>query len=183
MDDATYKQLLAWSRPRGLSALIALYESNYQRLLQLAPEQDFPYGSAVSRSLHDRDLHLRVLERSRYTVSLNLSYRFLEDGENCVEPDIDVRVYRDAGLAEAIRCGPHAHCAQFRDLDRELGPMLAGRWGRNLLLGKWLDYLLACGHGFSLAARPRQAGLRQEDSCDGGGGALKAGPMQPEPGS
>lgn len=155
MDAATYKQLLAWSRPRGLSALIALYESNFQRLLQLVPEQNFPYSSAVSRSPLDRELHLRVLDRSRYTVTLNLSYRFEQDGEVLVEPDLDIRIYRDARLAEALRCGPHAHCAVFQDLDRELGPMLAGRWGRNLLLSKWLAYLLANGHGFGLAARPR----------------------------
>ena len=162
MDAAMYKQLMAWTRPRGLSALIALYEDNYQRLLQLLPEQDFPYSSAVSRSPLDRELHLQVLDRSRYTVTVNLSYRFEENGCVLTEPDVDIRIYRDAALAEALRCGPHAHCTVLQDLDRELGPMIEGRWGRNLLLNKWLAYLLGSGHGFSLAARPR--GLGKDES-------------------
>jgi uncharacterized protein len=148
--DATIHKLLR-GRASSLTRLMALYEDSYARLLQLLPEPDFPFDAAVSRSALDRELHLRVLERSRYTVTLNLSYRFEEAGTVLVEPDVDIRVYRDVALAEALRVGPHAHCAVLRDLDRELGPMLQGRWGRNLLLNKWLAYLLAHGHGFSLA--------------------------------
>jgi hypothetical protein len=110
----------------------------------------------VSRSPLDRELQLQVLGRSRYTATINLSYRFEQDGRVLTEPDLDIRIYRDAGLAEALRCGAHSHVAVFRNLDRELGPMLAGRWGRNLLLNKWLEYLLANGHGFSMTARPRK---------------------------
>lgn len=154
MDAALYK--LLWSRPTNLARLMALYENNYALLAQLAPESDFPFDQAISRSSLDRDLHLQVIERSRYTVTLNLSYRFKANDRILHEPDVDIRVYRDAMLAEALRVGPHAHCAVLHDLDRELGPMLQGRWGRNLLLNKWLSYLLAHGHGFSLAARPRK---------------------------
>jgi uncharacterized protein len=154
MDAAMHK--LLWGRPSSLSRLMALYEDSYTRLLQLVPEPEFPFEAAISRSVLDRELHLRVLERSRYTVTLNLSYRFEEAGTALIEPDVDIRVYRDAMLAEALRVGAHMHCAVLRDLDRELGPMLQGRWGRNLLLNKWLAYLLTHGHGFSLAGRPRQ---------------------------
>lgn len=143
-------------RPTNLSRLMALYEDNYACLMRLLPEPAFPFENACSRSSLDRELHLRVLERSRYTVTLNLSYRFEEQGVVLIEPDVDIRVYRDAELAEALRVGAHAHCAVLRDLDRELGPMLQGRWGRNLLLNKWLAYLLTQGHGFTLAGRPRQ---------------------------
>jgi uncharacterized protein YqiB (DUF1249 family) len=168
MDTAMYK--LLWGRPTSLSRLMALYESSHARLLQLVPEPDFPFDAAVSRNSMDRALHLQVLERSRYTVTLNLSYRFEEAGAVLVEPDVDIRVYRDVALAEALRVGPHAHCAVLRDLDRELGPMLQGRWGRNLLLNKWLAYLLAQGHGFSLAGRPRRAIGLALPLPEGGGG-------------
>ncbi len=153
MDAAMHK--LLWKRPTSLSRLMALYEDSYARLMQLTPETDFPFDSACSRSTLDRDLHLRVLERSRYTVTINLSYRFESEDSILVEPDVDIRIYRDAMLAEALRVGPHSHCAVLKDLDRELGPMIEGRWGRNLLLNKWLAYLLAHGHGFSVAGRPR----------------------------
>jgi len=155
MDEAFHK--LLWKRPSSLARLMALYESNYARLLQLLPEPELPFERALSRSPLDRELHLRVLERSRYTVTFNLTYQFEDAGAMQAEPDVDVRIYRDVALAEALRVGPHSHCAVLRDLDRELGPMLTGRWGRNLTLNKWLAYLLAHGHGFSLAGRPRQA--------------------------
>lgn len=134
---------------------MALYEDSYACLLRLVPEPDFPFDVGISRSAIDRDLHLRVLDRSRYTVTINLSYRFDGATEIQSEPDVDIRVYRDVMLAEALRVGPHTHCAVLRDLDRELGPMIKGRWGRNLLLNKWLIYLLAQGHGFSVVGRPR----------------------------
>ena len=152
-----YRRLHHWLKQRSFSGLLALYEANYDRLLRLVPEPDFPFDAGVSRSSLDRDLHLRVLQRSRYTVTFNLTYQFKQGEGAVLEPDLDIRVYRDAMVAEALRVGPHAHCAVLRDLDRELGPMLEGRWGRNLLLGKWLDYLLSCGHGFTLAGRPRHA--------------------------
>lgn len=158
MDADLYK--LLWRRPTNLARLMALYENSYALLAQLAPESDFPFDQAISRSSLDRDLHLQVIERSRYTITLNLSYRFTANDQTLHEPDVDIRLYRDAMLAEALRVGPHAHCAVLRDLDRELGPMLQGRWGRNLLLNKWLSYLLAHGHGFSLAARPRNTLLQ-----------------------
>lgn len=148
-------QKILWARPSSLSRLMSLYENNYQRLLQLVPEPDFPFDAGVSRSALDRDLHLRVIDRSRYTVTVNLSYRFESEGAPYVEPDVDIRIYRDVMLAEALRVGPHAHCAVLHDLDRELGPMIEGRWGRNLLLNKWLAYLLGQGHGFSVVGRPR----------------------------
>jgi uncharacterized protein YqiB (DUF1249 family) len=154
MDAAIHKLLRG--RQSSLSRLMALYEDSYQRLLQLLPERDFPFSNAISRSPLDRELHFRVIDRSRYTVTLNLSYRFEEAGEVLVEPDVDIRVYRDAALAEALRVGPHAHCPVLHDLDRELGPMIQGRWGRNLMLNKWLMYLIGNGHGFCMSGRPRQ---------------------------
>jgi uncharacterized protein YqiB (DUF1249 family) len=164
MDAAMHQWL--WGRQTSLSRLMALYEDSYQRLLRLVPEPEIPFDHALSRSDLDRELQLTVLERSRYTVTLNLTYRFQEAGRVLVEPDVDIRIYRDAALAEALRVGPHAHCAVLQDLDRELGPMIQGRWGRNLLLNKWLNYLALQGHGFALAGRPRAATARRQPSTE-----------------
>ncbi len=55
---------------------MALYESNYLRLLRLIPEIDRLDGCFRSRVAGDCDLHIEILERNRYTVTLSLTYHF-----------------------------------------------------------------------------------------------------------
>ena len=144
-----------WARPRSFAGLMALYESNYRRLQRLLPELDLPFEQAVSHAPDDRDLHLRVLERCPYTLTLHLTYWF-EDGEGPrADPDLAVRVYRDAGLAEAIRCDAHSRYAALAGIDLEEGRVVSEQWQRNLLLNKWLAFCLQQGHGFGMAHRPR----------------------------
>lgn len=145
-----------WARPRSFAGLMALYESNYRRLQRLLPELELPFEQAVSRASGDRDLHLRVLERCPYTLTLHLTYWF-EDGEaRRADPDLAVRVYRDAELAEAIRCDSHSRYAALAGIDLEEGRVVTEQWERNLLLNKWLAFCLQQGHGFGMAHRPRR---------------------------
>lgn len=135
---------------------MALYESNYRRLQRLLPELDVPFERAESRVPGDRDLRLRVLERCRYTITLHLTYRFeLADGWRD-DPDLSVRVYRDAHLAEAIRCDAHSRYAALAGIELEEGEVVRAQWQRNLFLNKWLAFCLRQGHGFGLANRPRR---------------------------
>ena len=95
---------------RDLPALIELYEANYVRLMNLAPDLETmspigsaPIGSApigtgqaVDRFAHDAldkftlvssvagamDLHLTVIERHRFTTTINLSYLFRHEQRN-----------------------------------------------------------------------------------------------------
>jgi uncharacterized protein YqiB (DUF1249 family) len=133
-------------RPRSFVGLMSLYESNYARLRHLVPELERLDGCYRSRVAGDCDLHVDILERSRYTVTLTLTYYF-ETGEGRVaDPDMRVRVYLDGRLAEAMQLGnDHRHaevCRLLRENRRELG----ARWRRNIILNKWLDYLIEQGH-------------------------------------
>ena len=133
-------------RPRSFVGLMTLYESNYLRLLQLIPELDRLDGYYRSRVAGDCDLHVEILERSRYTVTLSLSYFFEEDGVRVSDPDMQVRVYLDGELAEARQFnGEHRH-AELRRLSRAHRHELDKRWRRNIVLNKWLDYLMERGH-------------------------------------
>ena len=61
-------------------------------------------------------------------------------------PDLEVRVYHDAALAEASRLGaPRSHPA-LGPVDARLPAALDIRWRRNILLNKWLEYLADTGH-------------------------------------
>ena len=68
-----------------------------------------------------------------------------------------MRVYRDARLAEALTRPMRPAWLATDEGDPQAFQYLDDQWARNLLLHKWLHYLLGHGHGFGLAARPRVA--------------------------
>jgi len=125
---------------------MSLYESNYLRLQQLVPELERLDGYYRSRVAGACDLHVEIIDRSRYTVTLSLSYFFYESERRIAEPDMKVRAYLDGQLAEAMSlCGDHRHVelngpsgVHREELDR--------RWSRNVVLNKWLEYLMDQGH-------------------------------------
>ncbi|ROO29012.1 hypothetical protein SAOR_04375 [Salinisphaera orenii MK-B5] len=146
---------LAAAQPRSFTGLMGLYESNYRRFERLVPEIDLPFDQARSPGEH-ATLHLRVLERCRYTVTLNLTYWFGEGDDARPDPDLRLRVYRDAQLAEAIYCDARSRYAALAGLPEIDEDVLGNQWPRNLLLNKWLAYCLAQGHSFGGAHRPRR---------------------------
>lgn len=134
------------AKPRSFVGLMALYESNYLRLLRLVPELDRIDGCFRSRVAGDCDLHLEVLERSRYTVTLSLTYHFETDDGLLIDPDMSVRAYLDGQLAEVLAIGKRQRHPALRRLVHEHRAELDRRWHDNVVLNKWLDYLSENGH-------------------------------------
>ena len=133
-------------KPKSFVGLMSLYDSNFFRLNHLIPELHRLDGYYRSRVAGDCDLHVEILERSRYTVTMALSYFFQEEGVRVADPDMKVRVYLDGQLAESLGfSGEHRHAA-FRRLTRMHRAELDARWRRNIILNKWLDYLMDQGH-------------------------------------
>jgi uncharacterized protein YqiB (DUF1249 family) len=142
------------ARPVSFVSLMTLYESNYIRLRALLGDARALPGESVSRTPGDLDLHVHAIEHCRYTTILRMTYLFGEAGGAVAEPDLEVRVYHDARLAEA--CGSatrlrHPGLAGLRDT---LPAGLGERWLRNMLLNKWLDYCAERGHRFAQAVAP-----------------------------
>ena len=133
-------------KPNSFVGLMALYESNYLRLQRLIPEIERLDGYFKSQVAGDCDLHVEIIERSRYTVTLSLSYFFFEEGLRIRDPDLKVRAYLDGQLAEAMYLGREYRHTELRRLSREHRKILDQRWRRNILLNKWLDYLVEQGH-------------------------------------
>lgn len=134
------------AKPRSFVGLMALYESNYLRLLRLVPELDRIDGCFRSRVAGDCHLHLEVLERSRYTVTLSLTYHFETDDGLLIDPDMSVRAYLDGQLAEVLAIGKRQRHPALRRLVHEHRAELDRRWHGNVVLNKWLDYLSENGH-------------------------------------
>ena len=134
------------AKPRSFVGLMALYESNYLRLLRLVPEIARLDGCFRSRVAGDCDLHVEILERSRYTVTLSMTYHFETDDGLLVDPDMTVRLYLDGRLAEAMAIGRRQRHATLRRLVQKHRRELDQRWRRNMVLNKWLEYLSDQGH-------------------------------------
>ncbi|MCH8335619.1 MAG: DUF1249 domain-containing protein [Proteobacteria bacterium] len=133
-------------KPGSFVGLMSLYESNFLRLQQLIPELYRLDGYYRSRVAGDCDLHVEILERSRYTVTMSLSYFFYEEGVRITEPDMKVRVYFDGLLAESTGFSGERGQAAFRRLSQVHRAELDARWRRNIILNKWLEYLMDQGH-------------------------------------
>jgi len=125
---------------------MALYESNYLRLLRVIPEIDRLDGCFRSRVAGDCDLYIEILERCRYTVTLSLTYHLETDDGLLIDPDMTIRVYLDGQLTEAMAVGERQRHVALRRLVREHQRELDNRWQRNIILNKWLEYLSDQGH-------------------------------------
>jgi uncharacterized protein YqiB (DUF1249 family) len=133
-------------KPRSFAGLMSVYESNYLRLLNLIPELERLDGCYRSRVAGECDLHLDILERERYTVTLSMTYYFANESGSVADPDMLVRVYLDGQLAEAMSLGKNYRHVQFRRRYRACRAELGERWTRNVILNKWLEYLMDQGH-------------------------------------
>jgi len=145
--------LTSWrARPVSFVSLMTLYESNFIRLRALVGDARRLAGRSVSSVAGDLDLHVEALEHSPYTTILRLTYFFESAGEAAVaDPDLEVRVYHDARLAEASRCARWVRHPGLAQLRAGLPNALGERWLRNMLLNKWLDYCTERGHRLAAA--------------------------------
>ncbi len=132
---------VSWrSAPQSFVALMSLYESNYIRLGWLIGDLRRLQGEHISQVVDDCELTLMVLEHGPYTSMLKLTYPFHRLGFGADTPDLMVRVYHDARVAEAHSVGVSGIGSRSEGL--------AARWSRNMLLNKWLDYCVTRGHRF-----------------------------------
>jgi uncharacterized protein len=139
--------IVSWrARPRSFAALMGLYESNYIRLAWLTGPPGALDGTHVSQVAGDCDLLLTVTGRGPYTTMLRLTYLIAERDERLERPDLCVRVYHDARLAEAQSWEGQAERGRT---ERELHQC----WTRNVMLNKWLEYCVERGHRFSAATK------------------------------
>lgn len=126
---------------RSFAGLMELYEQNYMRLRNIAP--DLNVADEMISSVPDhQDLFLSITERCKYTTMLRMTYQFEDEGQLLFEPDLHLKVYHDARVVEV---------QQFHSRSR--GPMyianmIEQKWMMNRFLYKWLGYCLHQGHYF-----------------------------------
>ena len=132
--------------PRGYVSLMDLYEDNYLRFRKLVSDLDAIADRAISVVPGHMDLHLQIVERSKFTTTVRMTYHFFEGQQLIAEPDLKLRIYHDARLVEVL-AGHLKHGRQR--LDHLPATALKLKWRLNRLLYKWLGYCLHLGHEFS----------------------------------
>ena len=144
---------ISWrARPRSFVSLMTLYESNFIRLGWLVPDVRRLAGPVVSSVAGEPALELSVLEKCPYTTTLRMTYVFGEGAECAREPELEIRVYHDARLAEARGTGAAPAHPRLRRIAAGIAQSHGHRWSCNMLLNKWLEYCAGNGHRFAVPA-------------------------------
>jgi len=134
-----------------VGALMDLCEENYRHLLRLAPAMCHLRGQYHSRAAGHVDLYLDVLEQTRYTSLIQLTYYFDRRDGRRPDPNALLRVYHDAGQVEVLGLEQRALPIQTPPGPQTLGQ----KWRANLFLSKWLTYCVLQGHRFSSGLEPQ----------------------------
>jgi len=124
-------------------------ESNYRKIFQLIPGLLAFEVKANGFAANNSMLYLKVIERTPYTMTVELSHCFNRNLDTLLEPAIKIRIYLDAKLAEAL-CD-HARPAVseiFKDpsFSHEI---MNYKWRLNYFLQKWLDHCLKKDYKFT----------------------------------
>lgn len=133
--------------PGRFDYLMGLYAENHQRLARMFAPQRLAAGSYVSVVGDGLDVRLRVQERHPYTLELELTYDFVDACTGVPEPSMQLRVYTDARLTEALHCDPGRHLWQILGPFPAARSVLQHRLRMNSFLSRWLEYLRDQGHG------------------------------------
>ncbi len=133
-------------RRPSVGRLMTLCEENYALLLRLLPGLRDMNGAYVASSKGHAELHLQVLEHSRYTSLVHLTYYFQQAGERHSEPDATLRVYHDSKQLEVVELRQDETVLSATPLYEE--PGLSNKWQLNWFISKWLGYCVGAGYRF-----------------------------------
>lgn len=139
-------------RKETFAALMDLYENNYLRLKKLIPCLKIAEGEAISHVVGCLDLHLKVIEQSKFTTLLSLSYSFEREQGDVREPNLQIRIYHDVGMAEVLSGQLHHGRLNLSNIP---DTAIMERWHLNRFLYKWLGFSLHIGHGYDCSTEAK----------------------------
>jgi uncharacterized protein YqiB (DUF1249 family) len=126
-----------------------LCESNFQKLFSLIPDLCSFQHKATGETINKPALHLRIIDRTNHTLTVELTHRFdknLEDFK--LEPAIKIRVYLDANLAEVLKDHQRPIVSTIYKDPRQSVEIMNYKWRLNYFLQKWLDHCLQTNYQF-----------------------------------
>ncbi|CAB5496228.1 DUF1249 domain-containing protein [Bathymodiolus thermophilus thioautotrophic gill symbiont] len=139
--DNFLKSLYTQHNPKTYSEVSALFELNYQKILELLPTlKEITHDSVIYHD-NEQDLYLFAEERTPYTGTFILTHILALESGAINRPDIKFKVFFDAKLLEVLSVcnestlnNSHPYLAQCSDMNIQ--------WELNTFMEKWLDYCL-----------------------------------------
>lgn len=126
-------------------------ESNFQKLFRLIPELTQFKDAAIGITNNQPALHLAVLERNPYTLTIELSHCFKDHHSPMMAPAVKIRIYLDAQLAEVIKDHDRPAVDKVYQNPGQLIAIQTYKWRLNYFLQKWLDHCLSNQYDFKSA--------------------------------
>ncbi len=125
-----------------------LCESNYQKLFSLIPDLCSFQNHATGKTTNKPSLHLKIIDRSKHTITVELSHSFNINLENFMEPAVKIRIYLDANLAEVLKDHVRSEVSKvYKDPGQSI-EIMNYKWRLNYFLQKWLDHCLQTDYKF-----------------------------------
>lgn len=132
-------------------------ESNYYKLLRLAPDFSQIDAAAVAVARGKPSLHLKVIEKAPYTRTLELSHCFDKENSPSLEPAVKLQVYLDTRSVEVLHDAFRPPFVKALKRLPESRALMDYKWSLNYFLEKWLSHCLQSGYRFNSEATLEQA--------------------------
>jgi uncharacterized protein YqiB (DUF1249 family) len=117
-------------------------EQHYQKILYLIHDIKTINNTAQGFSNEKPVLHVKILEQSPYTKTIELSHFFDNEFGMVLEPAVKIRLYFDVRTAEVLRDYKRIEVANaIKDLGK-VKEVMDYKWRLNYFLEKWLDHCL-----------------------------------------
>jgi len=134
------------AEPNSFVGLMTLYESNYIKLNHLFPKiRQYDTDKSI-KSPFGNDIHLGISKKTKYTMIISMTYSFEESEIIEYEPNLIIKVYFDSRSAEVISIGKLSKKSKLRDITYQNKNIINELWRRNIILNKWLDYIIDCDY-------------------------------------
>lgn len=123
-------------------------EANFARLLRLIPHLESLPAGASARAEGTPGLQLELLERSPYTLLIELTHSFNREFGALLEPAVRIRVYLDAHTVEALSAHERPCVLDAVRHDPSARRVMDYKWSLNYFLAQWLDHCIASDYRF-----------------------------------
>ena len=134
------------AEPNSFVGLMTLYESNYIKINHLFPKiRQYDTDKSI-KSPFGNDIHLGISKKTKYTMIISMTYSFEESEIIEYEPNLIIKVYFDSRSAEVISIGKLSKKSKLRDITYQNKNIINELWRRNIILNKWLDYIIDCDY-------------------------------------